>query len=43
MECVEMTDLHVIVGTGSLSTPLIEREEPSRKRGQNGQTLYGRG
>ncbi len=41
--CVEMTDLHFIVGTDSLSTPLIEREEPSRKHEESGQTLRGGG
>ena len=40
VECVEMTDLQFLVSTDNLSTLLIEREEPSRKR-ENNQIVYG--
>ena len=32
MECAEMTDLHFIVATHSLSTPLGEKKKPFRKQ-----------
>ena len=35
-----MTNLQFIVGANSLSTPLIEKEEPSWKHEANGYTSY---
>jgi hypothetical protein len=43
MECDEMTDLHFLVATNSLSTPLSEHEEPCRKRQAEEQSFCGSG
>jgi len=43
MECAEMTDLHFIVATNSLSTPLGEKEKPFRKRHEKEQSFCGDG
>jgi len=38
-----MTDLHFIVATNSLSTPLGEKEKPFRKRQEKEQSFCGDG
>ena len=39
----EMADLHFFIATNSLSAPLGEREEPSRKREANDHSFCGDG
>ena len=43
MVCSEMTDPQFVIATESLSTPLGEREEPSRERRANDHPIYGGG
>jgi len=43
MECAEMTDLHFIVATNNLSTPLGEREKPFRQHYEKEQSFCSGG
>jgi hypothetical protein len=43
MGCGEITDLHFLVATNSLSTPFSEQEEPFRKRQAEEQSFCGSG